>query len=213
MKELSFSHGYIGFNCESGPTADVRVRQALAYSFHIDEYLKSDHTDTETGEVFAVSQFYPYSQVCWVVDDAFREEMGTYPFDLGKAEALLDEAGWKKNASGVREKDGQVLELKIAAMPDNPVLATLISDSSKIKKIVFIDFFLPFFPSPRVYICLLYTSLTANRQGLSSVNTENGYLRAGIAHTMPLNQHFCCCLPLCRGCLPRWKGFTGSTAP
>ena len=32
--------------------------------------------------------------------------------------------------------------------------------------------------------------LTANRQGLSSVNTENGYLRAGIAHTMPLNQHF-----------------------
>ena len=119
-------YGYIGFNCESGPTADVRVRQALAYSFHIDEYLKSDHTDTETGEVFAVSQFYPYSQVCWVVDDAFREEMGTYPFDLGKAEALLDEAGWKKNASGVREKDGQVLELKIAAMPDNPVLATLI---------------------------------------------------------------------------------------
>lgn len=32
--------------------------------------------------------------------------------------------------------------------------------------------------------------LTANRQGLSSANTENGYLRAGIAHTMPLNQHF-----------------------
>ena len=31
--------------------------------------------------------------------------------------------------------------------------------------------------------------LTANRQGLSSANTENGYLRAGIAHTMPLNQH------------------------
>ena len=32
--------------------------------------------------------------------------------------------------------------------------------------------------------------LTANRQGLSSANTENGYLRAGTAHTMPLNQHF-----------------------
>lgn len=32
--------------------------------------------------------------------------------------------------------------------------------------------------------------LTANRQGLSSVNTESGYLRAGIAHSMPLNKHF-----------------------
>ena len=32
--------------------------------------------------------------------------------------------------------------------------------------------------------------LTANRQGLSSTHTENGYLRAGIAHTMPLGSHF-----------------------
>jgi peptide/nickel transport system substrate-binding protein len=119
-------YGYIGFNCESGPTADPRVRQALAYSFHIDEYLKNDHTDPATGEVFAISQFYPYSQICWVVDDAFREEMGSYPFDLAKAESILEEAGWKKNASGIREKNGQVLELKIAAMPDNPVLSTLI---------------------------------------------------------------------------------------
>lgn len=32
--------------------------------------------------------------------------------------------------------------------------------------------------------------LTANRQGLSSINPESGYLRAGIFHTMPLNKHF-----------------------
>ena len=32
--------------------------------------------------------------------------------------------------------------------------------------------------------------LTANRQGLSSIHTESGYLRAGISHTMPLNRHF-----------------------
>lgn len=32
--------------------------------------------------------------------------------------------------------------------------------------------------------------LTANRQGLSSANTEYGYLRAEIAHTMSLNRHF-----------------------
>ena len=32
--------------------------------------------------------------------------------------------------------------------------------------------------------------LTANRQGLSSIKTESGYLRAGISHAMPLNKHF-----------------------
>ena len=32
--------------------------------------------------------------------------------------------------------------------------------------------------------------LTANRQGLSSVNTESGYLRAGISHSVPLNKQF-----------------------
>lgn len=31
---------------------------------------------------------------------------------------------------------------------------------------------------------------TANRQGLSSVNSESGYLRAGISHSMPLKNHF-----------------------
>ena len=32
--------------------------------------------------------------------------------------------------------------------------------------------------------------LTANRQGLSSANTENGYLRAGIAHTNAIKPTF-----------------------
>lgn len=32
--------------------------------------------------------------------------------------------------------------------------------------------------------------LTANRQGLSSINTESGYLRAGISHSKPLNKNF-----------------------
>ena len=31
---------------------------------------------------------------------------------------------------------------------------------------------------------------TANRQGLSSVKTENGYLRAGIFHSQALGRHF-----------------------
>ncbi|WP_455672486.1 capsule assembly Wzi family protein [Phocaeicola sp.] len=32
--------------------------------------------------------------------------------------------------------------------------------------------------------------LTANRQGLSSINPDYGYLRAGISHSMPMGKHF-----------------------
>jgi peptide/nickel transport system substrate-binding protein len=49
-----------------------------------------------------------------------------YDFDLEKAKALLDEAGWLVGADGLRYKDGKVFELKIAAMPDHDILATLI---------------------------------------------------------------------------------------
>lgn len=119
-------YGYIAFNCESGPTADKRVRQALAYSFNINEYIQSDYTDKETGEKVATTQYYPISQVSWAVDDSFQKSVNNYSFDMDKAAKLLEEAGWKMNSKGVREKNGQPLELKIAAMPDHPVLSTLI---------------------------------------------------------------------------------------
>jgi len=35
-----------------------------------------------------------------------------YPFDVAQAKQLLDDAGWKVGADGVREKNGVKLELK-----------------------------------------------------------------------------------------------------
>jgi peptide/nickel transport system substrate-binding protein len=35
-----------------------------------------------------------------------------YPFDMAKAKQLLDEAGWKVGADGIREKDGVKLDLR-----------------------------------------------------------------------------------------------------
>ncbi len=35
-----------------------------------------------------------------------------YPYDLAKAKALLDEAGWKPGADGIRVKDGKRLSLE-----------------------------------------------------------------------------------------------------
>ncbi len=52
--------------------------------------------------------------------------MTEYDFDLDKAKSLLDEAGWKVGSSGYREKDGKVMELNVAAMPEHDILNTLI---------------------------------------------------------------------------------------
>ena len=119
-------YGYIKTNCEAGPTADVKVRQALYYAFNVKEFVNSYYYDADTDQVLAVTQYHPFSQISWAIDDALLDSMIEYDFDLDKAKALLDEAGWLVGADGIRYKDGQPLELKIAAMPDHDILATLI---------------------------------------------------------------------------------------
>lgn len=119
-------YGYTKFNCESGPTADKKVRQALYYSFNIKEFVNSYYKDETSGDVLASVQYHPFSQVSWGIDDKLVSEMTEYDFDLEKAKSLLDEAGWKIGSSGYREKDGKVMELNVAAMPDHDILNTLI---------------------------------------------------------------------------------------
>lgn len=119
-------YGYIKFNCEAGPTADKAVRQALYYGFNIKEFVNSYYKDEESGDILASTQYHPFSQVSWGIDDKLVNEMTQYDFDLEKAKSILDEAGWKVGSSGYREKDGKTLELNIAAMPDHDILNTLI---------------------------------------------------------------------------------------
>ena len=119
-------YGYTKFNCESGPTAEKAVRQALYYSFNLKEFVNSFYKDEETGDVLASTQYHPFSQVSWNIDDKLLSELTQYDFDLEKAKSLLDEAGWKVGPSGFREKDGKVMELNVAAMPDHAILPTLI---------------------------------------------------------------------------------------
>ncbi len=119
-------YGYIKTNNQAGPTADVKVRQALYYAFNTKEFVNSYYYDADTDQVLAVTQYHPFSQISWAIDDSLLGSMIEYDFDLEKAKALLDEAGWVVGADGFRAKDGVTMELKIAAMPDHDILATLI---------------------------------------------------------------------------------------
>lgn len=91
---------YIGFNNEKAPFSDKRVRQALNYALDkktIIERIVGGQGVWSTGEILAGT---------W----AYNPSVNRYEYSLDKARALLDEAGWKAGASGIREKDGKPLK-------------------------------------------------------------------------------------------------------
>ncbi|HBK5950725.1 TPA: nickel ABC transporter, nickel/metallophore periplasmic binding protein, partial [Staphylococcus pseudintermedius] len=86
------------------PAQDKAVREALWYS--VDQKRIADKilegTEKPASQLF--SKNVPHANI----------DLPKRDFDLKKAAALLDEAGWKQNDKGeVREKDGQKLEMTL----------------------------------------------------------------------------------------------------
>ena len=78
---------------------DVRVRRAL-------QYLLDRQRMNETLMYSQYSLHHSYYED--IYDEQQSNPHPVIPFDLEKARALLDEAGWKVNPStGMREKDGK----------------------------------------------------------------------------------------------------------
>jgi peptide/nickel transport system substrate-binding protein len=75
------------------------VREAL--SLLVDKDSVQKYIYGRTG--IAVANFINYP-------DRFASKSTTYEFNVDKANALLDKAGWKKGADGIREKDGKKLK-------------------------------------------------------------------------------------------------------
>ena len=83
-------------NVRSGPMANQKVRQAIAHAINRDLLTKTvwfGYGHPATSPVSSVVK-------AWYT----TEGIPTYPFDPKKAEALLDEAGFKRDASGKRFK-------------------------------------------------------------------------------------------------------------
>lgn len=90
-------YGFIGFANEQGPTASVKVRQAIAHALDKEAYAKAFAGDN--GQ--AVYSYYGLGQ--WMVIryvNQMKDLMTTYPLDLEAAKALLVEDGWKLNEKG-----------------------------------------------------------------------------------------------------------------
>lgn len=104
VKHDSARYDYIGWNMDKPQFSEVKVRQALAYGLNrqalVDKIMVKNAT-------LAVSNFHP-------LEIFHNPSLKPYPYDVKKANALLDEAGWKLNKDGIREKNGVKLEFEIS---------------------------------------------------------------------------------------------------
>ena len=85
------------------PFADVRVRRALAHAIDRELLVRT----ILDGLVTTVNG--PIQPLSW----AYEPKVATYAFDPAKAKALLDDAGWKVGADGIRVKAGTPLSFTI----------------------------------------------------------------------------------------------------
>ncbi|MDK8181128.1 ABC transporter substrate-binding protein [Paenibacillus sp. UMB4589-SE434] len=123
-------YGYIAFNNTDPKFADKKVRQAL--TFGLDRKQIVDTVYQGYADVVNI----PQSKVSW----AYTDEVEKYEFNLDKAKTLLDEAGWKVGADGIREKDGKKFKINFSATTPNVVNEAIIPIAQKNYKDLGIEF-------------------------------------------------------------------------
>ena len=93
--------------------SDVNVRQALSLAIDREALSAGVLRAPET----AATQLFPVGMGQW-----HQKDLPSLAFDLEEAQSLLKAVGYEKNASGVFEKDGKELALKLITYPDRPEL-------------------------------------------------------------------------------------------
>ena len=83
---------WIAFNTQNGKTADVKVRQAIAYAVDRNFILKALMRGTIGAAKTGIHPGSPF----------YNDGVEAYDLDLDKANKLLDDAGYKKDGNGVR---------------------------------------------------------------------------------------------------------------
>ncbi|AJT40682.1 ABC transporter substrate-binding protein [Psychromicrobium lacuslunae] len=106
--------GAIWVNNEKPALADTKVRQALYYGLDRQQIVDAKFKGLgQVADVLAAPPLWSYTTT----------GVTHYGYDPQKAGELLDQAGWKAGANGIREKDGKKLSLSyITTKQDDPVI-------------------------------------------------------------------------------------------
>lgn len=108
---MPFSYIYLGYNLRDPRFADRRVRQALTHAINKREII--DGVLMGLGE----EAYGPYKPGTWY----YNPNVPKFPYDPGKAKALLAEAGWHPDSSGILTKDGKPFEFTILTNQGNDI--------------------------------------------------------------------------------------------
>jgi len=106
---IQVNHVYFEFNNTLPQFKDKVVRQALTYGLNRASIIKDllgGTAELATGPISPV--------MSW----AYNANVKQYPYDPDMGNKLLEDAGWKKGADGVRAKDGVRLAFKIQVDPN-----------------------------------------------------------------------------------------------
>ena len=107
----SFTYMHADFNLRNPIFKDKAVRQALNYAFPKAQFVE---TVLDGVGTIAHSDTPPMS---W----AFNPDVRQYDYNPEKAKQLLEDAGWKLNADGVREKGGLKLDFTMNTNAGNKI--------------------------------------------------------------------------------------------
>jgi peptide/nickel transport system substrate-binding protein len=111
----SVVYAHIDVNLDNEKLADKRVRKAMSYALNREELTKAFFENRQTPA-------YHFSTPLdvWYTDDP--KIIVVYPYNKTKANRLLEEAGWVKQADGIRVKDGKKLSFTLTGVADNKLV-------------------------------------------------------------------------------------------
>ena len=110
VRQPSFSFGHLDINTSHPGLSETAVRQALLLAW--DRRVQRDKIGHGLG-VLQDSVFSPRNPY-------FDPKIGFTERNVAKANALLDTAGWKRGADGIRVKNGVRLNLDLASNTGSP---------------------------------------------------------------------------------------------
>ncbi|HET8627769.1 MAG TPA: ABC transporter substrate-binding protein [Thermomicrobiales bacterium] len=110
---------------------DKAVRQALAYALDRDSMVKA----IEFGLAKVAVGTEPVLSWAYAPDQITDK----YPYDLNKANQLLDQAGWAKGSDGIRAKDGKKLSFTLWTNAGNTAREQYITVMQQMWKAIGVD--------------------------------------------------------------------------
>ncbi len=102
-KWKDFTYFYFAFDLTNPMFSDKRVRQAMNYAVDKINMVKTVLHGT------GVPISGPIPAASW----AYNKDVNNYDYNPEKAKQLLEEAGWKLNKDGIREKNGVKLSFRV----------------------------------------------------------------------------------------------------